>query len=196
MAGKTSLGRLFASPVVPVVSDLSNNADLVAAASSVIVQGAKLMELPFLLRDFEGPTFSETSLLVHLDLISGLENNDAALEFLAQFPQVAGVVTIHQPLVAAARKLKLVTVLRVFLSDSRALDRGLHVVSKARPDVVDLLPVAAAVKVADRFVAKKIPFISGGLCRTADDVREALDAGSHAVTSTDPALWKLNQTGL
>ena len=82
--------------------------------------------------------------------------------------------------------------MRLFLSDSRAVDRGLTVANKSHPDAIEILPAAAAVKVASDFAQCRIPRIAGGLCRTEADVREVLGSGCRAVTSTSPTLWKLN----
>lgn len=196
MARNARLATIFSKPVIPVISDLSKHVDSIQAASCAILQGVRLTQLPDFLKEFDAPALENVELLIHVDLIAGLENNDAGIAFLAQFPRISGVVTVHQQLIAAARKANMLSVLRIFLSDSRALERGLHIIGKSRPDVVDLLPIAAAVKVADLFQGVKPPFITGGLCRSREDVREALSAGSRGVTSTNAELWKLNATGL
>ena len=191
----TKLRRIdpcFATPVIPVISNLSAGVDSIASASSVILQGTTVVDLPGIIRSFEQPPLQDVHLFVHLDLVSGLENNDAGLKFLAQLPRVEGVVTIHHHLMVPAKKLGLLAILRVFLSDSRALERGLKVIASSKPDVVDILPGAAAVKVVEDFRDCRVPYIAGGLCRTEADVNEALAAGSRAVTSTRTALWRMN----
>ena len=184
--------RCFAKPVIPVVSDLSCGPAALAPATCVILQGMGIVDLPDLVTAFESGSLKEVCLLVHVDLIAGLENNDAGLEFLAQFPRIDGIVTVHHHLIGAARRLDLFSIARIFLSDSRALERGLKALAKTPPDVVDLLPAAAAVHVADEFKKVRIPRIAGGLCRTADDVRAAIESGCLSVTSTLPLLWQLN----
>lgn len=186
------IDRCLARPIIPVVSELSANLGQLASASSIILQGAKIVELPRIVEAFGQPPLKNVRLLVHLDLITGLENNDSGLEYLVQFAQVEGVVTVHHHLMAAAKRLGLLSILRIFLSDSRALERGLKVIASSRPDVVDILPAAAATHVSDEFRSCQVPHIAGGLCRTEDDVREALAAGCRAVTSTRPTLWRLN----
>jgi glycerol uptake operon antiterminator len=84
-------------------------------------------------------------------------------------------------------------VVRLFISDGRALDRGIHVAGKSQPDALEILPAVAAVKVAADFTTTKLPLVAGGLCRTEVDVREALEAGCRSVTCTRPALWELNK---
>jgi len=121
-----------------------------------------------------------------------LENNEAGIEYLAQFENVSGVVTVHHHLAVAARRLGLLSIVRLFLSDSRAVDRGVSVVKKSRPDAIEILPAAVAANVASDFADLHIPRIAGGLCRTEADVNVVLASGCRAVTSTSPTLWKLN----
>jgi glycerol uptake operon antiterminator len=99
---------------------------------------------------------------------------------------------VHHHLSGAARRLGLLSVVRLFLSDSRAVDRGLSVATKSHPDAIEILPAIVAAKISQDFRNCPIPRIAGGLCRTEADVDEVLASGCRAVTSTSPALWKLN----
>jgi glycerol uptake operon antiterminator len=148
--------------------------------------------LPKTLDVFQQRPLERLPLFVHIDLIAGLENNEGGLEYLAGFDRIAGVVTVHHHLAGLARRLGMLSIVRLFLSDSRAVDRGLAVAKKSHPDAIEILPAAAAVKVAADFTKCRIPRIAGGLCRSEADVREVLNSGCQAVTSTSPALWKLN----
>jgi len=47
-----------------------------------------------------------------------------------------------------ARRVGLLSIVRLFLSDSRAVDRGISVVKKSHPDAVEILPAVVAAKVA------------------------------------------------
>jgi glycerol uptake operon antiterminator len=162
-------------------------------ASCVFLQGGPLAELADVLEAFRDPHFDHVSLFVHIDLVAGLENSEAGVEFLARFERLSGIVTVHHHLAASIRRAGLLSVVRLFLSDSRAVERGLSVVAKSRPDAIEILPAAVASKVAHDFRRCPVPRITGGLCRTEQDVREALDSGCVAVTSTRPELWEFNR---
>ena len=192
MATPRRLDRFFAKPVVPVLWDVGDNRELVAQASSVILQGGAIADLPRAIEQFDRPPLDHLRLLVHIDLLAGLEKSEAGLELLAATQKVDGVVTVHHHVVKPAKRMGFLTIVRVFLSDSRALERGLRVAAKSGSDVVELLPAAAAIKVAAELRACSIPYIAGGLCRTEDDILEARRSGSLAVTSTRPELWGLN----
>lgn len=186
------IANCFAKPVIPVLWELPSDQDLVSSASSVILQGGALTELASVIGQFEQPQLSKIHLLVHIDLVAGLENNEAGLECLAQLPRIRGVVTVHHHLSKSAAKLGLLSIVRLFLSDSRAVQRGLAVANKSRPDAIEILPATAAVKAASDLQKCSLPRIAGGLCRSEADVRETLASGCRAVTSTRPNLWRLN----
>ncbi len=189
---RKSIDACLRGHVIPVVWDPAEHGGLLARASAIFLQGGALGELAQVLDAFSGAPFESLPLFVHIDLVAGLENSEAGLEYLAGLDRITGVVTVHHHLASAARRLGLLSVVRLFLSDSRAVDRGVSVANKSHPDAIEILPAAVAAKVARDFADCKIPRIAGGLCRTEADVAEVLASGCRAVTSTSPALWKLN----
>jgi glycerol uptake operon antiterminator len=189
---RKSIEPCFAHRVIPVVWDPRGHGELLSHSSVVFLQGGAVVNLGRTLDAFSTTQLQHLPLFVHIDLVAGLENSEAGLEFLSGFERITGVVTVHHHLAAPARRLGLLSIVRLFLSDSRALDRGLSVATKSHPDAIEILPAAAAVKVAADFAPCRIPLIAGGLCRTEADVQEVIGSGCRAVTSTSPALWKLN----
>jgi glycerol uptake operon antiterminator len=190
---RKSIDTCFRERVIPVIWDPGAHIDVLARASSVFLQGGALADLARVLDAFDCPKLMHLPLFVHIDLVAGLENSEAGLEYLAGFNRITGVVTVHHHLTSAARKHGLLSVVRLFLSDSRAVDRGFSVASKSHPDAVEILPACVAAKVSGDFATCRIPRIAGGLCRTEADVTEVLASGCQAVTSTSVALWKLNR---
>jgi glycerol uptake operon antiterminator len=178
--------------VIPVVWEPTTHRDLLVRASAIFLQGGALNDLAPVLDAFSSHQLAHLPLFVHIDLVAGLENSEAGLEYLAGFERITGIVTVHHHLSGAARRLGLLSIVRLFLSDSRAVDRGLSVANKSHPDAIEILPAVVAAKVSQDFTGCPIPRIAGGLCRTEADVEEVLTSGCRAVTSTSPALWKLN----
>lgn len=192
MPSPNQISRFFAKPVIPVLWDVGADSDVIALASSVILQGGTIVELSRAIDRLASPPLDHLRILVHIDLVAGLEKNEAGLDLLAAMGNIDGIVTVHHQLTKAAKRLGFLSIVRMFLSDSRALERGLLVAEKSRADVVEILPAAAAVKVAYELRSCSIPHITGGLCRTEEDIREALECGCQAVTSTRSELWKMN----
>lgn len=187
-----SIDTCLRRKVIPVIWAPGTHRDVLSRASTIFVQGGSLRDLARNLEEYRDPRLAQVPLFVHIDLLAGLENNEAGLEYLAGFERITGVVTVHHHLAGQARKLGLLSVVRLFVSDSRAADRGLSIANKCHADAIEILPAAAAPKVAADFASCRIPRIAGGLCRTEADVDEALASGCRAVTSTSPNLWKLN----
>lgn len=187
-----SLDACLRRKIIPVVWAPGSQREVISLASSVFLQGGPLAELADVIEEFRDPYFDHLSLFVHIDLVAGLENSEAGVEFLARFERLSGIVTVHHHLAPSIRRARLLSIVRLFLSDSRAVERGLSVVKKSRPDAIEILPAAVAPKVSHDFRRLPMPRITGGLCRTEQDVLEALESGCVAVTSTRPELWKLN----
>jgi glycerol uptake operon antiterminator len=189
---RPSIAKCLQKPVIPVLWEPTKHVAAIGQASAVFLQGGTLAELSRVLDKFQQPELAGVAVFAHVDLIAGLENNEAGLEYLAELGRLTGVVTIHHHLAKPARRLGLLSIVRLFLSDSRSVERGEAIASKSQADAIEILPAAAAVKVAAELDRFGIPRITGGLCRTEADVREALDSGCRAVTSTRPELWHLN----
>jgi len=189
---RKSIDSCVQRKIIPVVWDPTPHRELIGSASSVLLQGGPLAELADVLDEFRHGDLEHLSLFVHIDLVAGLENSDAAVGFLAKSERLSGIVTVHHHLASGIRRAGLLSIVRLFLSDSRAVERGLSVIAKSRPDAIEILPAAVAPKVAHDFSRCRVPRITGGLCRTEQDVREAIQSGCVAVTSTRPELWKLN----
>lgn len=187
-----AIEKWLREPVIPVAWEPGQQAGVIAQASTVFLQGGSLVELPQVLKRFQAHDLAHVGLFAHIDLIAGLENSEAGLEYLASLGRLHGIVTVHHHLAKSARQMGLMTIVRLFLSDSRAVERGIAVACKSQADAIEILPAAAAVKVASDFTRCPLPRIAGGLCRTEADVREAIGSGCRAVTSTRPELWKLN----
>ncbi|MCC7476390.1 MAG: glycerol-3-phosphate responsive antiterminator [Pirellulales bacterium] len=189
---KDSIATCFRKPVIPVLWDPAPHAELLTHASCVTLQGGTITDLARNLELFDSLHLDHLPIFVHIDLVAGLENNEAGVDYMASLPQVSGIVTVHHHIIHAIRKQGLLSVLRLFLSDSRAVDRGLAVAGKSHPDAIEILPGAIAPKVAADFAKCRLPRIAGGLCRTQADVAEILASGCVAASSTCSTLWQIN----
>ena len=183
-------------PIIPYLTEgVDRHAAVIAAASIVMIGGGELAELPALLAKLQKPPFDKLPVLLHIDLVNGLANDESGLRYVATLDGVDGVVTVRHHLAPTARKLGLMSVVRLFLQDGRAVERGLGVIEKSKPDAVEVLPGVAFVQVAERFNNLPIPCIAGGLIRSAQVVEQILAGGCRAVSTSNVELWKLNAAG-
>ena len=165
---------------------------LIAAASLIMIGGGELAELPTLLERLSRPPFEKTPVLLHIDLVNGLSNDESGLRYVATLPRVNGIITVRHHLAPTARKLGLLSVVRLFLQDGRAVERGLGVIDKSKPDAVEVLPGVAFLQVAERFAHLPIPCIAGGLIRTPEIAKQIVAAGAKAVSTSNVKLWEMN----
>jgi glycerol uptake operon antiterminator len=191
-----ALAQHLTRPIIPYltegVAETSAHARLIADASLIMIGGGELAELPELLGKLSQPPLAKIPVLLHIDLVAGISNDEAGLRYVATLPRIGGIITTRHHLAPVARKLNLLSVVRLFLQDGRAVERGLGVIEKSKPDAVEVLPGIAFVQVAERFRALPIPCIAGGLIRTAETVKTILAAGCRAVSTSNVKLWELN----
>jgi glycerol uptake operon antiterminator len=128
---------------------------------------------------------------VHVDLLEGLRPDQQGLAYLAEQAVPTGVITTKPACIRWAKSLGLVTVQRIFLLDSTALQEGARHAAACEPDWVEVLPgvAAKAIALAAREISR--PLIAGGLISSREDVIAALQAGALAVSTSAADLWQL-----
>lgn len=189
----SSLRSWLSKPIIPVFSDPAGKEELLAHASLLFLQGGELADLPATLERLQNGPAADLPIMLHIDLLAGLTSDEAGLRFLAGLNGVDGIITVRSHLVAPARRLGMASILLLFLQDGRSVDRGLHVIEKSKPDMVELVPGVAALETSASFEPIRIPRIAGGLIRSAEIAQKLLGSGCAAVSSSDSALWELNR---
>lgn len=128
--------------------------------------------------------------LVHLDLIKGIANNEYGAEYLIQAYHVDGIISTHPSVIEIAKQKKVLTVLRIFIIDTLALNKSISIAKKYEPDYIEILP-AFSYEIKDKIDQEiQIPLIGGGLVTGSEMVERCLAGGLVAVTSSDANLWK------
>ena len=128
------------------------------------------------------------TVLIHLDLIGGLDSREVTVDFLAKNTKADGVLSTKANLVKHAKNQGLLAIQRFFVLDSMALIN----IEKHFPldytDAIEILP-GLMPKVIRR-IAKltDLPIIAGGLISDQEDVQHAIDAGATAVSTTNLEL--------
>ena len=128
---------------------------------------------------------------VHIDLMDGFSNREAAVDGLVRICHPDGVISTRMPQVRRAQQLGLVGILRAFLLDSMSVATLLQQLESSRPDYVEVLPGILPTVIREITAKTTIPLIAGGLIRGKQDVIQALQAGVTAVSSSSPQVWRL-----
>lgn len=190
-----AIAPYLSKPIIPYITEgVDQHPTLIAAASIIFLGGGELAELPLLLSKLDQPPFKERPVLLHIDLVNGLSNDESGLRYVATLERIDGIITVRHHLALLARKLGLMSVVRLFLQDGRAVERGLAVIDKSKPDAVEVLPGVAFLQVPERFAHLPIPCIAGGLIRTPETVGQILSGGCKAISTSNVKLWELNTT--
>ena len=132
--------------------------------------------------------------LVHIDMIRGLNADEFGAIHLIQNYKVDGIISIKPRVVSICKKRKVIGMQRVFLKDSLSLKRSLEVISKSQPDCLEILPAINTDIIP--YIKKKLncEVFSGGLLSSEEQVLKCLEAGAIGVTVSNPELWLPKKT--
>ena len=84
--------------------------------------------------------------------------------------------------IETAKKNRRVGILRLFLMDSKSLERGLNLCNNCQPDYVEILPGIACSILPYLRTRTTSKLMCGGLIKNADELKACFDAGACAVT--------------
>ena len=129
--------------------------------------------------------------VVHADLITGLSaSKEIAVDYIKTATRADGIISTRPNFIRRAKELQLFTVLRVFVIDSMAMS-GLDKLEQVRPDFLEILPGIMPKAICKICQSVRTPVLAGGLIADKEDVFSALNAGAMAVSTTNPAVWKM-----
>jgi glycerol uptake operon antiterminator len=131
-------------------------------------------------------------MLLHADLVQGLRNDEYAAQFLCQEIKPAGLISTRKNVVLTAKKHGLISIQRLFLLDSIALESSYKILETTKPDFIEVLPGVMPHIIKEVFEKTGIPIVAGGLIRDIQEVDHALNAGASAITTSRKELWRKN----
>lgn len=127
--------------------------------------------------------------ILHVDLIQGLKADMYGIEYLVREVKPDGIVSTRSNVITLAKKNKLMTIQRLFLLDSQALENNINLINQVKPDYIEILPGIIPSVIKEVNEKTGIPVIAGGLIRTEEDVRLAYKGGAVAISTSQPELW-------
>ncbi|MBH0230923.1 glycerol-3-phosphate responsive antiterminator [Halobacillus yeomjeoni] len=180
----------FKDPVLPAVKTVKEFEALLDSETEVII----LLEsrLGLLRKLVKVGQKAGKKIFVHVDLIQGLKADDFGMEYIGQEVKPDGVISTRAHVIRQAKKYEMVSVQRLFLIDSQAIEHNVKLMKKSQPDYVEVLPGVLPGMIREIKARLGIPVIAGGLIRHADEVDEAIEAGASAVSSSHKDLWRFS----
>ncbi|MCI8402481.1 MAG: glycerol-3-phosphate responsive antiterminator [Lachnospiraceae bacterium] len=133
-------------------------------------------------------------IFLHADLLRGISADEYGCEYICQRLRTDGIISTKARILETARRNRTASILRLFLIDSKSLEKGIVLIESLRPDYVELLPGLAWEIIPElkaRLAASgtgEIPLLCGGLIRTPQQIDRCLAAGACAVTLSDLRL--------
>lgn len=129
-------------------------------------------------------------MIYHVDLIHGLKSDDYAVEYICQEYKPYGLISTKSSVILKAKQKGVIAVQRIFLIDSHALEKSYKLIEKTRPDYIEVLPGAMPWMIKEVYERLNTPIFAGGLIRSEEEVKNALDAGAAAITTSKISLWE------
>jgi glycerol uptake operon antiterminator len=132
----------------------------------------------------------ERKALVHIDMINGVASDEYGTEYLCQKLKVDGIISSKSKIIEVTKRNKKIAIQRMFLIDSKSVSRGIEMLMRSKPDLVEVMPAIAFRIIPFINDRLNIPVIGGGLIKTKEDIHNGLLAGCVAFTVSDLALCK------
>ena len=132
----------------------------------------------------------ERKALVHIDMVNGIANDEYGTEFLCQKLRADGIISAKSKIIETTKRNKKTAIQRMFLIDSKSVDRGIDMLLRSKPDMVEVMPAIAFRIIPSIKERLNIPIIGGGLIKSREDIENGLKAGCVAFTVSDLSLCK------
>lgn len=182
----TSLENL--KGVLPAISKLKDFEKALETSSKwVIILESRLTQIASLV---EYARRAHKRVLIHFDLIKGLKSDEYGLEFIIRSVKPDGIISTRGTIIEMAKKNDLLTIQRVFLLDSLALEQNIKQIQRFQPDYIEMLPGLMPSVIKNIKEKTRIPIILGGLVTTEDEINLALESGAVGVSTSHTELWK------
>jgi len=135
----------------------------------------------------------QRTVFLHAERISGISLDRDGIDYLAKRVGADGIVTTKASVLQHAKRAGLMTVQRLFLVDSDAVESGLQLAETHQPDAIEVMP--GLIPSVVETIRERVPFpiVTGGMIRQTIDVHRALDHGAFAVSTGDERLWHVQR---
>lgn len=128
-------------------------------------------------------------LIVHIELVKGISADEYGCEYLCQKLKVDGIISTKGKVIESAKKNNVITIQRIFLMDSNALQKSLVLTKKIKPDYLEILPAIASSIVSSIHQELDIEIIGGGLLQSNEELEECFKNGMIAISTSNQKFW-------
>ncbi len=126
--------------------------------------------------------------IVHIDLIDGLNQREAAIKFLKKETKFKGIISTKPQTIRFAKENGFIAIQRSFVFDTISLKNVKnHLLSDI--DAVEILPGLIPKVINQVTKGSEKPVICGGLVEKKEEVIMALSSGASSVSTTKREIW-------
>ena len=180
---------LAGSKVIAAVRSPENYQDCLKSECKVVfLLFGTLLTVPEYIKELKA---CGKTVFVHLDLIEGLSSSRSSIDYINEKTDADGIISIKQNLLKYAKSLGFLTVLRIFMLDSKSIDSLEKIDIDSSVDIIEMMPGIVVTVLKDEVKKNSKTIIAGGLISDLDDVKAILGSGVGAVSTSASELWKL-----
>lgn len=152
----------------------------------IILLTTRLAQLKSLVSYAQG---KNKRVIVHIDLVQGLATDEYGVEFLAREVKPDGIISTRGIVIEQAKKYGLLAIQRLFLLDSLSLDSNAKLTGRTKADYIEVLPGMMPKVIMEIKKQTDIPIIAGGFITNQKEIKQAIEAGAIAVSTSTKELW-------
>ncbi|WP_025026421.1 glycerol-3-phosphate responsive antiterminator [Caldalkalibacillus mannanilyticus] len=130
---------------------------------------------------------------LHLEKIRGISSDREGLKFISNYVKPDGIISTKANIIKLAKILGIVTIQRLFLIDTEAVEKGMIEINENKPDIIEVLPALALVPPVMESIREQTntPIITGGLLSNKEQMLQALENGAMCVSTGNSKLWNI-----
>lgn len=175
------------NPVIPAVRDL-NYLDK-AMACDVPVVFLLIGSIFNLEEAMIKAKKNDKLLIINVDLLEGIAKDKKGIEYLAKNGLCDGIISTRNYLINFAKEVDLITIQRIFMLDSGSFHTAENMLKNSQPDSIEVLPGITAIYYLKHNKNKDLSVIAGGLIETNQEVRNLVEHGVLAISTSKRSLW-------
>ena len=177
--------RLECFPIIAAIRDNRWRQALASPAEILFYLEANILTVRDRIRQAHE---AEKFVFVHLDLAEGIGKDRSGLQFLRECG-VDGIISTRTNIIKTAREQGLFTVQRFFIVDSHSISTTLEALKASKADMLEIMPGILPRVIRTLRERIEVPIIAGGLIETEADIRDAVENGASAVSTSRRELW-------
>ena len=128
-------------------------------------------------------------IFIHIDLAEGIGKDKDGIQYLKNLG-VDGIISTRSNIIKNAKEVKLSTIQRFFVLDSKSVNSIMDAVKVSKPDMIEIMPGVIYKIIRNLKAEINIPIIAGGLIDTQEEIDQALMEGAFAVSTSKKTFWK------